>query len=64
MTIHSNSLEQGLLAQTTETSDDWLAFEHAPHGAIVTWCESHPGLILLGANLLLWGAVACGFHFG
>jgi hypothetical protein len=64
MTIQSNSLEPVLRAQTAEASDDWLTLDDAPQTAIVDWCEKHPGVILLGANLVLWGAVACGFHFG
>ncbi len=63
MTIHGNSMEQILPAQT-EGSEDWLQLDHAPRTVIVGWCESHAGLILLGANVLLWGGVACGFHFG
>jgi len=60
MTIQGDSVEQ-----TVETGDDWLELEQAPSdGIIVAWCENHPGLSLLAANLLLWGAVVCGFHFG
>lgn len=48
--------------------DDWLALqpcEKEPFRiAIVAWCETHPGVILLAANFLLWTAVVCGFHFG
>jgi len=63
MTIHGNSSEQILPAQT-EGSDEWLALDHAPKGSIVAWSESHAGLILLAANVVLWGAVGCGVHFG
>ncbi|MDR3526694.1 MAG: hypothetical protein P4L57_05400 [Rhizomicrobium sp.] len=63
MTIQGNSSEHVLPAQT-EGSDDWLQLDHAPHGTIVAWSESHAGLILLAANLVLWGAVGCGVHFG
>ena len=59
MTIHGDSLEQ-----IAETGDDWLALELAPRNAVIGWCENHPGLALVGANLVLWGAIICGFHFG
>lgn len=63
MTIQGNSSEQTLPAQT-EGSDDWLTLDDAPRGAIVAWSESHAALILLAANVVLWGAVGCGVHFG
>ncbi len=63
MAIHGNSSEQTLPAQT-EGSDDWLALDHASHGTLIAWSESHAGVILLAANVMLWGAVGCGFHFG
>lgn len=46
-------------------SDDWLALAPEPsHAPVVMWCEAHAAVILGSANLLLWGAVACGFQFG
>lgn len=51
-------------ARRADASEDWLAVDYSEPGTVVAWCEAHAGLILLSANLVLWGSVACGFHFG
>lgn len=49
-------------------SDDWLALDceasEPGRRAVIAWCEHHAALILIAANMVLWSAVACGFHFG
>lgn len=64
----TNGKSETACEPTVHFDGDWLAMDHTAdlpgRGPVVAWCEAHAGLILMGANVALWGAVACGFHFG
>ncbi len=71
MSLGANRLDDGqALAASTDTGfevmEDWLRIEneHTNPGfllpsqdAVVSWCEDHPGTIVLTGNALLWGPI-------
>lgn len=66
MSLSSNRLEEqqaAVLDTGFEVMDKWLRLEneHTDPGfilpsreSVVSWCEDHPGTIVLSANALLW----------
>lgn len=68
MSFNGNSLEESsaVVAESDDAfrlMDDWLRLENEHvdpgfvlpgRGAIVAWCESHSGAILVLANTVLW----------
>lgn len=71
MSLSGNRLDDGqALAAETDTGfevmEDWLRIEneHTNPGfllpsrdSVVSWCEDHPGTIVLTGNALLWGPI-------